>query len=118
MGRAPAPSRAHLPSPALADASHSPPTRLSLPRPAGDDSGFTEGRTGVVTLNYRSDIVSKVCEYLMFKHRWTGSKEDPPDFQPRVQPEIALELYVQGKLGRPTADGTWADTWLVMQADG
>lgn len=60
--------------------------------PPDGDGGFSEGQTGVVTLDYRNDIVEKVCEYLMYKHRWTGSKEDPPDFQPRVQPEIALEL--------------------------
>ena len=63
-----------------------------LGRLAGDAGGFSEGQTGVITLEYRNDIVEKVCEYLMYKLRWTGSKEDPPDFQPRVQPEIALEL--------------------------
>lgn len=36
--------------------------------------------------------MEKVAEYLMYKERYTGSKEDIPDFQDRVKPEIALEL--------------------------
>jgi transcription elongation factor B subunit 1 len=76
--------------------------RFILPRSAANgstflkdtlESDFGEAQTGVIKLaELRAEIVEKLAEYLMYKDRWTGSKEDPPDFQPRVQPDIALEL--------------------------
>lgn len=57
--------------------------------------GFSEGESGIVKLEeMRAEIVEKVCEYLLYKQRYGEGKEDPPDFQDRVKPEIALELYV------------------------
>lgn len=35
-----------------------------------------------------------VCEYLMYKDYYSNSKDDPPDFQDRVNSNLALELCV------------------------
>ncbi|KAI5474611.1 transcription elongation factor B, polypeptide 1 [Pseudohyphozyma bogoriensis] len=59
------------------------------------ESGFGESATGIITLEeQRSEIVEKVAEYLMYKERYSNSRDDPPDFQERVRPEIALELLM------------------------
>lgn len=44
----------------------------------------------------RAIIVEKVMEYLSHKHLYgkAGPREEIPDFQDRIVPEIALELYV------------------------
>lgn len=58
-------------------------------------SGFAEGENSTITLHeQRAEVLEKVAEYLMYKHKYTGSKEEIPDFKDRVRPEIALELFV------------------------
>ena len=52
---------------------------------------------GQLTEMSRSGVVlEKLLEYLSYKclYETAGGKEDIPDFQERIQPEIALELYV------------------------
>lgn len=40
-------------------------------------------------------IVEKLCEYLSYKDLYQNSPpKEIPDFQERLQPEIALDLYV------------------------
>lgn len=56
-------------------------------------AGFAEAISGVVSFpEIRAEVLEKVAEYLMYKQRYSGSKEEIPDFQSRVKPEIALEL--------------------------
>lgn len=55
--------------------------------------GFAEAQQGIIKLEeQRAEVVEKVAEYLMFKDRYTNSKDEIPDFKDRVKPEIALEL--------------------------
>ena len=41
-------------------------------------------------------VVEKVLEYLAFKKQYenAGPRDEIPDFQERIPPEVALELYV------------------------
>jgi len=76
--------------------------RFILPRAAALGSGlvsdaitsdFAEASTNTITLtDQRPEIVDKVAEYLMYKERYSHSKETVPDFKDRVKPETALEL--------------------------
>lgn len=55
--------------------------------------GFAEAQKGIINLEeQRAEVVEKVAEYLMYKERYTNSKDEIPDFKERVKPEIALEL--------------------------
>lgn len=75
------------------------------------DAGFIEGQVNtcevddryaanvvmkVSLLLSRAIIVEKVMEYLAHKHLYAkvGPREEIPDFQERIPPDIALELYV------------------------
>ncbi|KAK4700439.1 hypothetical protein P7C70_g5807, partial [Phenoliferia sp. Uapishka_3] len=61
-------------------------------RPTG---GFDESNTGIIRLvEQSSEIVSKVAEYLMYKEKYEKSNEDAPDFQERVNSNMALELLM------------------------
>lgn len=68
-----------------------------FPRPRHSD-GFTEQETGIIKQDFRSVILEKVAEYLVYKERWTvglapGEKvEDMPDFHQRLPGDIALEM--------------------------
>lgn len=44
----------------------------------------------------RAIIAEKLSEYMQYKHTYTNApaKQDTPDFQDRIPPEIALELCV------------------------
>ncbi|KAL8292741.1 hypothetical protein RQP46_001353 [Phenoliferia psychrophenolica] len=56
-------------------------------------SGFGEALTGVIRLSDQSaEIVGKVVEYLMYKEHYQNSRDDAPDFQERVNSNMALEL--------------------------
>ncbi|GAA5968998.1 hypothetical protein JCM3765_002278 [Sporobolomyces pararoseus] len=58
-------------------------------------SGFSEASTHKLELpEQRPEIVEKVAEYLMYKERYSHSKENVPDFKDRVKPETALELLM------------------------
>lgn len=86
-------------------------SRFILPRSAALGSelvknalegGFSETDTNTVRLEeQRAEIVEKVAEYLMYKERYTNSKESVPDFKDRVKPETALELYVDLSFSHP-----------------
>ncbi|ORY88239.1 POZ domain-containing protein [Leucosporidium creatinivorum] len=57
--------------------------------------GFAEAQKGIINLEeQRAEVVEKVAEYLMFKERYTNSKDEIPEFKDRVKPEIALELLM------------------------
>ena len=59
----------------------------------GGSGGFAEAQEGVIHLEeQRAEVVEKVAEYLMYKDRYSNSKDEIPDFKDRVRPEIALEL--------------------------
>lgn len=51
-------------------------------------------------MQFRGAVLEKLLEYLSFKNLYeaAGRKEDIPDFQERIQPEIALELSVYHSL--------------------
>ncbi|GAA5846168.1 hypothetical protein JCM3766R1_005656 [Sporobolomyces carnicolor] len=78
--------------------------RFVLPRSAALGSGlvqdaltsdFAEASSNTVSLpEQRPEIVEKVAEYLMYKERYSHSKENVPDFKDRVKPETALELLM------------------------
>lgn len=58
-------------------------------------SDFAEASSNKVELpEQRPEIVEKVAEYLMYKEKYSHSKENVPDFKDRVKPETALELSV------------------------
>ncbi|CEQ40923.1 SPOSA6832_02598, partial [Sporobolomyces salmonicolor] len=80
----------------------SPGHRFILPRSAALGSefianalsgDFSEAFSNSITLSeQRAEIVEKIAEYLLYKERYTNSKEQIPDFKDRVKPETALEL--------------------------
>ncbi|GAA5887109.1 hypothetical protein JCM16303_007137 [Sporobolomyces ruberrimus] len=78
--------------------------RFVLPKSAAMGSGlvqdaltsdFAEASSNKVELpEQRPEIVEKVAEYLMYKEKYSHSKENVPDFKDRVKPETALELLM------------------------
>ncbi|GJJ12967.1 hypothetical protein Clacol_007214 [Clathrus columnatus] len=60
------------------------------------ESGFVESTSGTCTLALRAAVTEKVMEYLVFKAQYdkATSKEEIPDFQERIVPELALELLM------------------------
>ncbi|GAA5866765.1 hypothetical protein JCM1840_004259 [Sporobolomyces johnsonii] len=56
---------------------------------------FSEAFSNSITLSeQRAEIVEKIAEYLLYKERYTNSKDQIPDFKDRVKPETALELLM------------------------
>mmetsp|Transcript_21788 Transcript_21788/g.67398 ORF Transcript_21788/g.67398 Transcript_21788/m.67398 type:complete len:117 (-) Transcript_21788:189-539(-) len=52
---------------------------------------FREGAEGVINLpDIRAPILEKVCQYMYYKLRWTGTSEPTLEF--KVNPAEALEL--------------------------
>lgn len=60
------------------------------------EGGFMEGTQNVCILEERAIIVEKVMEYLSHKHLYgkADAREEIPDFQERIPPDIALELLM------------------------
>ncbi|KAH8109428.1 POZ domain-containing protein [Phellopilus nigrolimitatus] len=60
------------------------------------ESEFTESISSTCNINERGIVVEKMLEYLMYKklYETAGPREDIPDFQERIIPEIALELLM------------------------
>ncbi|GAA6060178.1 hypothetical protein JCM10212_005179 [Sporobolomyces blumeae] len=58
------------------------------------EGDFREASSNVVSLGERAEVLEKVVEYLMYKDKYTNSKDNVPDFKDRVKPEIALELLM------------------------
>lgn len=58
------------------------------------NGGFAESRSNRITLpNMRGIVLEKVIEYLCWYGKYQNAKDvDIPKFEPRIMPEIALEL--------------------------
>eukprot|EP00793_Prasinoderma_coloniale_P000435 PRCOL_00005420-RA len=55
------------------------------------DGLFQENQLGEIRFpEISTPILEKVCQYMYYKLRWTGSSEPTPEF--KVDPEEALEL--------------------------
>lgn len=60
-------------------------------------SGFAEAQSNTVHLNnIRSAVLEKVVEYLQWNAKYSDAPKDAdiPPFEPRIPPDLALELYV------------------------
>jgi hypothetical protein len=60
----------------------------------GLESGFAEAKSNRINLpNMRGIVLEKVVEYLCWYGKYLNAKDvDIPKFEPRIMPEIALEL--------------------------
>ncbi|KIM27865.1 hypothetical protein M408DRAFT_329796 [Serendipita vermifera MAFF 305830] len=60
------------------------------------EAGFLEGTQNTCEVDDRAIIVEKVMEYLAHKNLYAkaGPREEIPDFQERIPPDIALELLM------------------------
>jgi hypothetical protein len=60
----------------------------------GLEGGFAEARSNRIVLpNMRGIVLEKVVEYLCWYGKYQHAKDvDIPKFEPRILPEIALEL--------------------------
>ncbi|THH01604.1 hypothetical protein EW026_g1103 [Hermanssonia centrifuga] len=58
------------------------------------DSSFSESASNTCPVHERAIVVEKMCEYLQFKYTYESAspKENVPDFNERIPPELALEL--------------------------
>ncbi|KAH9914428.1 POZ domain-containing protein [Fomitopsis serialis] len=60
-----------------------------------EESNFAEAATNTCMIEERGIIVEKLCEYLSYKTLYQDSPpKEIPDFQERLQPEIALDLLM------------------------
>ena len=56
-------------------------------------SGFREGRDGVIVFEeFSAPVLEKVCEYLRYYVKYSGSTAPIPEFV--IEPEIALDLLM------------------------
>ncbi|KAF7789245.1 hypothetical protein EIP86_000186 [Pleurotus ostreatoroseus] len=62
----------------------------------GAIGSFAESAFNTCPVNARAIVTEKLCEYMQYKQTYENApaKEDIPDFQERIPPEVALELYV------------------------
>ncbi|KAG8818637.1 hypothetical protein FRC19_010424, partial [Serendipita sp. 401] len=60
------------------------------------EHNFMEGAENTCTVDERAIIVEKVMEYLCHKHLYgkAGARDEIPDFEERIPPDIALELLM------------------------
>ncbi|KAJ3555213.1 hypothetical protein NM688_g2699 [Phlebia brevispora] len=60
------------------------------------ESSFAESASNTCPVNERAIVVEKLSEYMQYKNAYENvpAKEDIPDFQTRIPPEVALELLV------------------------
>ncbi|EPS97151.1 hypothetical protein FOMPIDRAFT_1052699 [Fomitopsis schrenkii] len=60
-----------------------------------EESNFAEAATNTCMISERGIIVEKLCEYLSYKALYQNSpQKETPEFQERLQPEIALDLLM------------------------
>jgi len=61
-----------------------------------EGSDFKEAQSATYTMQERAVVVEKLLEYLTYKNLYMNAsqREDIPDFQERIIPEIALELLM------------------------
>ncbi|CCU97842.1 unnamed protein product [Malassezia sympodialis ATCC 42132] len=60
-----------------------------------EEGGFSEAQSGVCQLQIRGQVLEKVVEYLQWHARNQDRSEfSIKDFERKIPPELALELYV------------------------